>query len=305
MRHRELIHKVSVLEILDKSFSIYLENMESFFAVFLLLNVINAILVYAISPLIPPFNPPYESTEKIFSWLISYGVHIITILCFLFLISWMIMNVGNSLIIKFVSDIFEGKKPSVRESFISALHLSGRVLAASFITGTLMILGFILLIFPGLIMTVIFSLVVPAIILENLGVFDGLRRSKELTNNMWMKTFLLLFAFFIMLITVYLLIEALTLSFYRFYQQIWVKNILKVVLLSVVEPIYPISITQLYYISKRQKITIPPMETREEYAIYSPPSRSEIKFCYYCGQILPYDAIYCPNCGRKIRFFTQ
>ncbi len=297
-------HEISVLEILDRSLSIYLENIGIFFVIFLLLNIVNSMLMRAVNVLTPPFAPPYESADKLFNWLINYGAQTITVLCILFLISWLIMNVGNSLIIKFVSDTLEGKKADIKNSLAPTLHLFGRVLTVSFITGTLIAVGLILLIFPGVMMAVIFSLAVPAIVLENLGVFDGLKRSKELTDNMWMKTFFLLFAFFVIFIIVNLLIDVLTLSFHRFYYQIWIKEFFRVVLLSLVEPIYPISLTLFYYLLRRQKSMPVPIEVREE-PYETPPPPSEIKFCYYCGQILPDDAIYCPNCGRRIRLSPQ
>ncbi len=309
MEHIKLIKKISVLEILDRSFSIYFENIETFFVIFLLLNVINTVLMYAIGFLIPQFSPPYESIDKFFSWLVDYGATILTIFCFSFLVNWMIMNIGNSLVIRMVSNIiFRGKKPSIRSSFTLTPNLFGRILAASFITGALMALGFILLIFPGLIMAIIFSLTVPALILENLSVFNSLRRSKELTDGVWMKVFLLLFAFLLMLVIIYSLMEVLTSSSYIFYKRFWIKKMLEIIFFSLIEPIYPISITWLYYLLKEEKTASPPIETEKKY--YEPypsphPPPTEVKYCYYCGQFLPQDAIYCPNCGKRVKFLPE
>lgn len=301
LKHVTLIHKISILEILDRAFSIYLGNIEIFFPIFLLLNIINAIVINAVNLFMPPFNPPYEPSEKLLNWLINYGAHIIAVLCVLFLISWIMMNLGNSIIIKSVSNILEGRKAGIKNSSTLSLHLFSRVLAVSLITGVLMALGFILLIFPGVIMAVIFSLAVPAVVLENLRVFDGLRKSKELTDKMWIKTFTLLFAFFIIFILANLLTEVLALSLSRFYQQIWIKKIFRIIFFSLVEPIYPIGLTLFYYLLKKQKGMPVLTEAREEVYEMLPPPHPEIKFCYYCGQVLPYDAIYCPNCGRRIK----
>lgn len=291
MRRAATPQKISVMEILDESFSIYLERIEVFFAVFLPLNVANLILMRAVNPLAPQFNPPYESADKLILWLVNYGAHMTAVLCILFLISWVIMNIGNSLIIKFVSDFLRGRKAYVKNGFTSTLHLLTRVSALSLITGALMALGFILLVFPGLMMAVIFSLSVPAMTLENLGVFGSLKRSKELTDGRWMKTFTLLFALFAIFIIAVSLTEVLTLTFHRLPHQMWIKEAFRAIILSLIEPLYPISLTLFYYRVRERGRGIPPPQL--------PP---EAWVCRYCGQILPQDAIYCPNCGRKVKF---
>ena len=111
---------------------------------------------------------------------------------------------------------------------------------------------------------------------------------------------MLLSVIFIILVVINFLIEGFTIFFYRFYQQSWIRDALRIVLFSLVEPIYPISITRFYYKLKRGKIPSMRVETQEAYPTHPPFSHSEIRFCHHCGQLLPYDAIYCPNCGRKV-----
>lgn len=284
MDARNSFHRISILEILDRSFSFYIDRIENFFPIFLLLNTANMLLAYAARFVMPKFNPPYGSLDDLLTWLINYGSSAAAILSILFLAIWIITNIGNSMIIRYVLNVFEGKKASVRESIALIFHLFWKILAISLITGTLIALGFLLLILPGLIMMIIFSLSIPALIHEQTDIFKSLRRSKELTDNRWWKVFLLLLAIFMIFAVIYLLIEVLTISFYQISQYFLIKEITRVIIISLIEPIYPISMTHLYYYLREQKII---------------PLR-EVKFCYICGQILPYDAIYCPNCGRKI-----
>ena len=65
------------------------------------------------------------------------------------------------------------------------------LLAASIVTVTLMVLGFIALIIPGIIVAIIFSLVNPAIMLEGKGILGSLSRSRVLVRNRWLKTIVL------------------------------------------------------------------------------------------------------------------
>jgi len=282
------LYNIPVLDVLDKSFSIYVSKVEVFFTIFLILNTVNASLMYAAKLFMPSFNPPYDSVDKLLTWLINYGVSAITIFSPFLLASWVVTSVGNSIVAKYTLDILENKRASLKEYVTSILtsSLLLRILAVGLITGALIILGFILLVLPGVFMMVIFSLAIPALMHERLSILNSLRRSKELTDNRWWKIFLLLLAIFIIFAVTYLLIEILLIPFYQIYQQFLVKDIVRIVIISLIEPIYPISVTQLYYYLLGWRATCM--------------KETEIKFCHYCEQLLPHDAIYCPNCGRKL-----
>ncbi len=291
------LRRISILKILDESFSLYLARIETFFLIFLLINTFNMFLVYMARTFIPPFNPPNEGVNELFIWLINYGFSATIFFAILFLAIWVVTNLGNVLVVKYVSNIFEEGMNAKRGSF-SATHILGRTLALSLITGALMVLGFILLFFPGILMAIIFSLATPIMVIERLNVLGSLRRSKELTNNVWWKIFLLLLLIFLMFLMAILFTELLNISFYT---QRWLKEIFRVIVISLIEPIYPISLTQLYYHLKKYKAMSVSIEYPPAEAEAAPSYLSEIKFCHHCGQVLPYDAVYCPNCGRKIK----
>ncbi|MEM2166222.1 MAG: hypothetical protein QW502_00630 [Candidatus Bathyarchaeia archaeon] len=289
---------LSILDILDHSFSIYSARIEKFFTIFLLLNIVNTFLFRAILNLMPPPNLPHDSvsTSNILNWLINYGASMVLTASILFIIAWLAANIGNGLIVCYISEIIEGRGAGVRRSLNRMPHFISRIIATSMITGVLTVLGFILLVFPGLITALIFSLSIPALIIEDLSIFGSMRRSKELTDGMWWKTLKLLLAASIILIVAYLLAETLGILFYRSYRQMLLREVIRLVIVSLAEPIYPISITQYYYELRRWKMERPP---QAEYPP-TPPMISEVKFCHYCGQVLPYDALYCPNCGIRV-----
>lgn len=287
-------YKISILRILDRSFSIYLAEMKVFYVLFTIINVFNVVLARAAFSLLPSFNVPFWSLDDFLRWLVDYGAPVILIISIFTLSIWLITSFGNSIAIRYVSDIFEGRGAEILRSIKGIFHLLGRLLTVNLIVGTLMITGFILMLFPGLIMTLIFSLSLPAMIIEQLGVFSSLRRSRELTDNMWWKTFLLLSAIFLIFVLAYSLAEGLSTFLNSYDRQTLIGDIIKVLIISLIEPLYPISVTHLYYELRRKKVAHPIIEA---YKKYYP---NVMRKCYYCGQILPCDALYCPNCGRRL-----
>lgn len=59
----------------------------------------------------------------------------------------------------------------------------GTVVAVSIVAGIAIAIGFVLIIVPGLYLMTIWSVVVPAVVLEKLGVFDSLGRSRALVKG--------------------------------------------------------------------------------------------------------------------------
>jgi uncharacterized membrane protein len=66
------------------------------------------------------------------------------------------------------------------------------LLAVSIITGILIFVGIIALVIPGIILAIMFSLVVPTIMIEDTGSLESLSRSRRLVSHRWLKTFALL-----------------------------------------------------------------------------------------------------------------
>jgi hypothetical protein len=58
-----------------------------------------------------------------------------------------------------------------------------RLVAASIVSGALTVVGLLLLVVPGFVVMVLLAVVGPVIVIEDLGVWQGLKRSAELTRN--------------------------------------------------------------------------------------------------------------------------
>ncbi|MCX8170658.1 MAG: YciC family protein [Candidatus Bathyarchaeota archaeon] len=290
------LKRVSVTEILDNSFSIYLSSVEVFFPIFLALNAVNIIITRFILGFLPPFSQLNFSADRFLSQIINYLAYLIPILSLAFLSTWVITNLGCGLAVKCALDVLEGRKMNVKINLLITFRSLKEILGISFLTGALIISGIILFMIPGIIVAVIFSLSIPALMHERLGVFGSLKRSKELTDGLWWKTFSLIMSVLALLIVAYLFVSLLAANI----NQSFVRIIIAIIVISLIEPIYPISISHLYYILIRRKTVYQPTSHEATY-----PQRVydvEVRVCYSCGQVLPYDAIYCPNCGERVAY---
>jgi len=91
--------------------------------------------------------------------------------------------------IKLASEQIEKARADLGESIRFAASKLIRIWALSIVVGIIVVLGFIALIVPGIILTIMFSLAFPVLLIENKGVFDSMRRSRELVGHRWLKTF--------------------------------------------------------------------------------------------------------------------
>ncbi|CAN5643576.1 hypothetical protein BH24ACT26_BH24ACT26_10680 [soil metagenome] len=106
-----------------------------------------------------------------------------------------------------VQDIRDGKADlSIGDTFRSVASKIGPIAVASILAGIAIGIGFVLLIVPGLYLLTIWSLIVPVIVLEDVGAMTAFARSRELVRGRgWnvfgvvVLTFLILFAFGIVL----------------------------------------------------------------------------------------------------------
>ncbi|MFA5995620.1 MAG: hypothetical protein WCW27_05045 [Patescibacteria group bacterium] len=75
--------------------------------------------------------------------------------------------------------------PSVKTLLLSSKHYLPKILLLSFITGSLILLGFIFFIVPGIILWLLFSLSLPALIWHNSSIKQALTLSWRLGKRYW------------------------------------------------------------------------------------------------------------------------
>lgn len=105
----------------------------------------------------------------------------------LVLLFWALSILYQGMVVKLVQDVQDGRRDhSVRQLIRSVEPVFGPLVLVSILFGIGVAIGFILIIIPGLVLLVIWSVVAPVTVLERPGVFAAFRRSRELVRgNGW------------------------------------------------------------------------------------------------------------------------
>jgi lipid-A-disaccharide synthase-like uncharacterized protein len=103
------------------------------------------------------------------------------------LLFWALSILYQGMVVKLVQDVQDGRRDhSVGDLIRSVEPVFWPLLTVSILIGLGVGIGFILLIIPGLILIVIWSVVAPVVVLERPGVFAAFGRSRELVRgNGW------------------------------------------------------------------------------------------------------------------------
>ena len=93
----------------------------------------------------------------------------------------------QGMVVEAARDIIDGRRDhDVGSLFRAALPFIGSLAGAGILAGIAIGIGFLLLIVPGLFLITIWAVIVPAIVLERVGVFDSFGRSQALVKgNGW------------------------------------------------------------------------------------------------------------------------
>lgn len=89
----------------------------------------------------------------------------------------------QGMVVKAAVNGFNGKKTEFGDAFGAGVQMFFPLLGLSIIATLGTMLGYILLIVPGIILSVMWSVAAPAVVVEKRGVFENLQRSRDLTRG--------------------------------------------------------------------------------------------------------------------------
>ncbi|MDH5451318.1 MAG: hypothetical protein OEX77_10560 [Candidatus Bathyarchaeota archaeon] len=302
MGFKKPLRELDLGEILGKTFSLYSSRFLLFYLPFLVAGLITGAWGEAVRWMFPePAAPPPTAPPDV---LLSYFFSMLGVLAvtlpLTILVSWIIDTIVRGIAVKVASDILEGRSVDLSKAlnFTATRLLS--LLGAGIVTGVLIVMGLICLVVPGIILVIMFSLVVPVIILEQAGTFQSLSRSRKMVGGRWLKTFaLLLIVYIIITVASFIFVEISGVGFRG-----PARWIVSSVLGALVSPILPIAVTLYYYsMVAREQPPSPLLEIPEptppaaQPSFPGPPAKIH---CVYCGAENEANAVICRKCGMRI-----
>jgi hypothetical protein len=223
-----------------------------FFLPFLIQGILIGTLYYAITSTFPFPEPPTIPTspstiffyEELLPWFLALISTLILIILLLALVSSIVNSAIAGVVVKNTSDQIEKGTFNLGISFNFAISKLPSLFPAQFIIGTLIVIGFLCFVVPGIIFAIMFILVIPIIIVEQRGAFESLGRSKQLVSKRWRKTFSLYLIVAIIMFTAFVIgnVLAIPLSIHPI-----VNPLIIFIILAFVWPINFIAITYHYY----------------------------------------------------------
>jgi hypothetical protein len=282
--------ELSLGEVVSKTFDLYRQNFVKYFILFavveLIVGVLNTLVSQAVVVPSVPTNP--ASPDYLSSFGAYFGAFI-TLEALLAIISLIFLPIAEASTVKLASDEMVKGESDLGTSVRFAISKLIWVWVLGLIVGIIVFLGFLALIVPGIILTIMFSLALPALLIEDRGVFASLGRSRELVGHRWLKTFATFLVFGIIVVIVSLVLSLAGELFGV------AGTVATSILSAFYQPIIPIALT-VYYYSNRARVATP--QTGQ---IPTAPGmiQAGTKFCPNCGAQLDSATIFCPKCGAR------
>jgi hypothetical protein len=130
-----------------------------------------------------------------------------------FAVSIVISTLYQGMVVELVSDVQDGRRDSsVGQLVRSAAPVILPLIAAGFLAGIGIMLGFIALIVPGLILITIWAVIAPVIVVERKGVVEAFGRSRDLVRGNGWRVFGVILTVIVIFLVVGLVFGAIAVS---------------------------------------------------------------------------------------------
>ncbi|MFI5421557.1 MAG: YciC family protein, partial [Nitrososphaerales archaeon] len=183
-------HELSIGEVVSRTFELYRRNFVEYFLLFALVGVISGSLTtIGQHAFVVPTLATNPTPQQFFNWFPGFLGAVVPIAVLTFVVGIVFFPIAQGSTIKLASEQLEKGRGSLGESIRFAASKLLSIWALSILVGVIVFLGFIALFVPGVILAIMFALAFPVLIIENKGVLESMRKSRELVGDRWLKTF--------------------------------------------------------------------------------------------------------------------
>ena len=283
-----ITREFSLTEVVSKTFELYRRNFVMYFILFLIVEaVIGIVDTFAYNAFPLPTLPPHPTSQQVFDWAPGFFGNLIPLAGAIGIVSLVFGTIALGGTIKMASEEIENRPVNLAASARFAATKLLWMWALGLLLGIIVTLGFVLII-PGIIFAIMFSVAFQALLIEDAGIVGSLNRSRALVSHRWLKT-LAIYLVLVIIVGIAAAIAGAIASPFGGASTI-VSDLLSAFYL----PIIPVA-TTIYFYSNRARLNAGQAPAAPT-GVAPPPG---MKFCTNCGTQLEAPAVFCPKCGAK------
>ena len=286
------VRELSVGEVVSKTFELYRKNLAEYLILFAVVEAVTSVLNFLVRRVfVLPSLPANPTSQQALAWFSGFIAALVPLVGLTFIVSNVFVPVAEGAAVKLASDEIANGTADLRASVGFAISKLLWIWALSIVLGVVLIIGFVALIVPGIILAIMFSLALPALLIENKGIGASMGRSRELVGHRWLKSLAVFLLMGLIILVAAAVVSSISAPFGSF------SSIVSGILSASYQPLVPIVLVVYYYSNVAR--TAPPPPTQAPQPAPTTVLQSGTKFCPSCGAQLDAAAAFCSRCGAR------
>lgn len=284
--------ELSLGEAISKTFEVFRQGFAKYFVLYTVVGiVVQVVTTLAQRAFVIPMLPVNPTPQQFSDFFLGLLGALFLLIGVLVIVNVVFSTIAQGSAIKLASEQIRTGQASLGASIRFAVSKLLSIWAVSIVVGIIVVLGFIALVVPGIILAIMYSLALPVLLIEKKGVFESMRRSRQLVSHRWGKTFGTFLVLGIIVIIASLIFGAITAPFGI------AGTVVNGILSAFYQPLFPILLV-VYYYSNLARTTPPP--TTEMPMGPTAAFEGGTKLCPSCGTLNASSAAFCTKCGTKL-----
>jgi len=288
---QEITGELDFGDVFSKTFDLYRRDFMKYLVLFAIVGAITGVLTTLVQrAFILPVTPINPTPQDTLNYLAVFLGVLIPLVFFIGLIGVVFSSVATGGAIKMAAGEIEKGQADLGASVRFVISKLVSVWVLSILVGIIVGAGLLALIVPGIILAIMFSLALPALLIEGTGISESLGRSRKLVAHRWLKSFALFLVFGIIILIASTIVSAVSGYFG------WAHTIVDGILSAIYAPLIPIVLT-VYYHSNAARIAAPQVSQAPMGSVGT--VQAGMKFCPSCGTQMASWVTFCPKCGAR------
>lgn len=245
--------ELSFSELFSKTFELFRKDFAKYVGLFAIVGaIVGTVTALAQHYFVFQTLSSTPTVDQVLAWLPGFLTTLFLLVGTIFAVTVVFFPIAQGSAIKMASEQIEKGQAELGETVGYAASRLLSIWGLSIIVGVIVTLGFIALVIPGIILTIMFLLAFPVLLIEKKGIVDSMGRSRQLVGNRWLKTLVVFLVLGIGLAIASSIVSAISAPFGI------ASPVVNGLLSAFYQPIFPIMLTVYYYssLARTMKVTL-------------------------------------------------